>query len=169
MHCSNCGAEAFIGYNFCSECGDKIGNSSPITQTCEGIYVSYAGFWIRLLAYVIDSFIIGIPLVIFTSIIFGFQWVFDFGSADLFHNLVYMLVIVLLWVNWEGQTPGKKILGIRIIGPNINQIGYGRAILRYLGYIICGLTLGIGFIMIGFHGKKRGLHDLIADTYVIKD
>ena len=43
----------------------------------------------------------------------------------------------------------------------------GTAVLRFIGYVVCVLTLGIGFLMIAFDEQKRGLHDRLAGTYVI--
>jgi uncharacterized RDD family membrane protein YckC len=67
----------------------------------------------------------------------------------------------------KGGGPGKLILGLRVINEQGNYIGIGGAVLRYVGKILSGITLGIGYIMVAFTQKKRGLHDMIANTYVI--
>jgi len=71
------------------------------------------------------------------------------------------------WVT-QGATPGKMALGIRILTDDGDPIGFGHAILRYFAEIACVLTLGIGYLMIAFTAEKRGLHDFIAGTMVVK-
>ena len=63
-------------------------------------------------------------------------------------------------------TPGKALLGLKITDDFGSQISAGKAILRYVGYIISALTLYIGFIIVGFTENKRGLHDMVASTRV---
>ena len=60
------------------------------------------------------------------------------------------------------------IAGIKIIRTDSSPIEWTHAVLRYFGYIVCFLTLTIGFIWIAFDERKQGLHDKIADTYVVK-
>ena len=119
--------------------------------------IEYAGFWARLAAYLIDYFIIGIIC-----------WVISlFG---LFGNILrYVILAVYLIGFWgaAGQTPGKAALGIKIVRLDGKNISFSDAILRFIGYIASSIILLIGFLMIGWHEKKRGLHDLIAATVVI--
>ena len=68
----------------------------------------------------------------------------------------------------QGKTPGKMVMGVEIVKTDGSPIGFGRAILRYVGYIISSIILFIGFLMIAFDSKKQGLHDKIAGTCVIK-
>ena len=63
-------------------------------------------------------------------------------------------------------TPGKAILGLKITDDFGSQISAGKAVLRYVGYIINALTLNIGFLIVGFTDNKRGLHDMVASTRV---
>ena len=60
------------------------------------------------------------------------------------------------------------ITGIKVIRTDSSPVTIPYAFLRYLGYIICALTLCIGFIYIAFDDRKQGLHDKISDTYVVK-
>ena len=80
------------------------------------------------------------------------------------------IAIVVLTIYLDGNvggTPGKLILGLRIVNEQGTTIGIPRAILRYIGKIVSGMILLIGYIMIGFTQKKQGLHDMIASTYVV--
>jgi uncharacterized RDD family membrane protein YckC len=64
-------------------------------------------------------------------------------------------------------TPGKRLLGLVVVAEDGSEpIGLSRATVRVLGYLLSGLTLGIGFLMIAFGGA--GLHDRLAGTRVVR-
>jgi len=65
-------------------------------------------------------------------------------------------------------TPGKWLLGLRVVDRTGQQLRFGHALIRFLAKMASWLSLGIGFIMIGIHPKNQGLHDVIADTRVMK-
>ncbi len=118
---------------------------------------TYAGFWRRLAAYIIDHTILTFIFVILA--LFG-------GLGALLAVAVSIAYLVGFWSS-TGQTPGKAVVGVRIVNPDGSAISTGSAFVRYLGYIVSGLILGIGFLMIAFHPRKLGLHDTIAGTQVI--
>jgi len=66
-----------------------------------------------------------------------------------------------------GQTPGKRLLKIQVVGISEEDMTFGSAFLRWVGYIISALPLFAGFAWIIFDGKKQGWHDKIARTLVI--
>jgi len=79
-------------------------------------------------------------------------------------GLLYYIVPTAI----SGQTLGKKVCGIRVVSET-GKVGWLRAILREtVGKWISAIIIGIGFIMVAFHKEKRGLHDLIAGTWVVK-
>jgi uncharacterized RDD family membrane protein YckC len=67
-----------------------------------------------------------------------------------------------------GQTLGKKALGLRVVTSSGERIGYLKALARYIGKIISGMILCVGFIMAAFDSEKRTLHDRMCNTRVIK-
>ena len=67
-----------------------------------------------------------------------------------------------------GRTPGMRLLRLRIINPYGEPPGALRALVRTAGYVLSFATLSLGFLWIGFDREKRGLHDWIAGTYVIR-
>jgi uncharacterized RDD family membrane protein YckC len=69
---------------------------------------------------------------------------------------------------WRGQTLGKMVMNIKVLRGNGSRISAGYALLRYLGYFICCLMAGVGFLWIVFDPRKQGIHDKIADTVVVK-
>lgn len=147
-----------------------------------------AGFWIRFLAYLIDGFIIGIPLSIIQMIL---SLVF-LGSSLMYYDpyadelqpemfvgymtvaIISIILSILSGILYYGLmtsskhqgTLGKKILGLKVVNEAGEQVSKGQAIGRYFAYILSGIIFYIGFIMIAF-GKKRGLHDFICNTYVV--
>jgi uncharacterized RDD family membrane protein YckC len=59
-------------------------------------------------------------------------------------------------------------LGLKVIRADGGRVSYWRAFGRYWGYCLCWLTWGIGFLVIAWNKQKRGLHDFVCDTMVIK-
>lgn len=143
----------------------------------------FAGFWIRLLAFIIDVVILGIIGWVFNnvwSLASGAGWMSG-GAADPFTevtgaswlvgSIVMFLVIVAYLIcfwGWRSQTPGKMALRIKIVRSDGSDIGWGIAVFRFLSYIISFLLAFIGYIWVAFDVNKQGLHDKIADTYVIR-
>lgn len=138
----------------------------------EEFALEYAGFWVRLGANVIDIAIIALFFYAIYLIILEFTNLTVFGLLSCFATgcVVWFLVIVYVagfWA-WRGQTPGKMIMGIKIIRTDSSPITLSYSLYRFVGYIACILTLCTGFIWIAFDKRKQGLHDKIADTYVVK-
>jgi len=108
--------------------------------------VEYVGFWKRSAAGFID-----VVLLSFIS------W----GIANI-------LFFVGFWA-WKGQTPGKMLMKQRVVRIDGSPIDLKTSIIRFIGYVVCCISFGIGFITIAFDSKKQGWHDKIAGTYVISD
>lgn len=134
--------------------------------------IKYAGFGVRLMAALLDMILLGIPIVLIVSLFLGFDWLtsgsVNFG-AECLNILIWSIVTVYLWVNWDGRTPGKKLMGIKIASfPEHEPLTLGKALMRYfIGYTLSTLIIGLGYLMIAFRNDKRGLHDIIAKTCVI--
>jgi uncharacterized RDD family membrane protein YckC len=119
----------------------------------------YAGFWIRFAAYIIDAiilFVVGIVLAIAVG-----------GTPVVLQFAVGLVYTIGFWIA-QGATPGKMAVGIKITTVDGDDIDFGRALLRYVGYIASAIILLIGYLMIAFTREKRGLHDYIAGTVVIR-
>ncbi len=138
-----------------------------------------AGFWIRVVASLVDTalvsgaqMLLGFALLAAVLAItgdagdeaqaMGMMITWFFGPAL---GVAYYVV----FTGYCGQTPGKMAVRVKVIRTDGSDIGYGRALLREtLGKFVSALILGIGYLMVAFDGQKQGLHDRIADTYVIK-
>ncbi|MEM9291509.1 MAG: FHA domain-containing protein [Acidobacteriota bacterium] len=126
-----------------------------------------AGFWVRLAAAAVDGLAI-VLLAFIASLAVGGPWSSS-GGGGIFvavYSALTLLIPIFGWTIW-GTTPGKRVFGLYVCGVDgATPLGGGRALLRFVGYFASMLSLGVGFLMIGFTASKRGLHDLIAGTYV---
>lgn len=174
MKCPNCGQEQPDDVQVCSNCGTKMWVdvvSTPVPTEGEVktviqptvttvSHVEYAGFWLRFLAFFIDDAILAFIGWLLASI-------FSPLSA-LFSGIIGWLYFAIMESS-EGQaTLGKQVVGIKVTDINGNRISFGRATGRYFAKIISTLTLCIGYMMAGWTAKKQALHDMIADTLVVK-
>ena len=150
----------------------------------------YGGFWIRFLAYIIDRIVLSIVAAPFYFIlvlprilpiiedaqrnqeppspamigaIIGSAFTYGF----LFLLGAWLYDALLTSSSWQG-TVGKKVLRLKVTDETGNRIGFGRATGRFFGKILSAMIIYIGFIMIGFTDRKRGLHDMLAGTLVMK-
>ena len=140
-----------------------------------------AGFWRRAVALLVDLAIVlalvasGGMLVALAVQVGGWfsstpevalEWLEE--SARRFLVVLIALCYFTLFVGFRGQTPGKMLLGLRIIRVTGEEVGYGRAFVRWIGQILGLLPLGIGFLMVVVSRKQQGLHDKLAGTYVVR-
>ena len=137
----------------------------------------YAGFISRLIAYVIDLVIISLFLVAISWTVNTTIQFFNLSStaaSDFIKIMMTGLTIflflagyfVLFWT-LAGQTPGKLIMGLRIVTLDGQQLSFGRSIRRFVGYILSFLTFYMGFLWILIDDRRQGWHDKIAGTCVI--
>jgi len=134
--------------------------------------VAYGGFWIRFVAYIIDAVLLGIANGVVATVL-GFKVVVtDLEHYDPSVNLIYLVIswlyFALLESSERGATVGKMAMGLRVVTSDGQRLTFMNATGRYFAKFLSALILCIGFIMIAFTDKKRGLHDMIAGTLVIK-
>ena len=133
----------------------------------------YVGFWMRFLALLIDTLIV---IVIFlpVQLALGIDpsdpvTNSSFSTFDLIANILVTIAYIFFWVKYAG-TPGKLILKMKVLDAETgNPLTISQAVLRYVGYLVSGLMLCIGFIWVAFDAKKQGWHDKIAKTVVVKE
>lgn len=137
--------------------------------------LEYAGFWRRLVAFVVDAMLLSVIIcIMFTfnnAILLNFESQRHFIPLVAINNILSVLATlaysIIFWYR-RGQTPGNILLNIKVLRGDGSHISFGCALLRYLGCVICILTLGIGFLWISFDSRKQGFHDKIAHTVVVK-
>lgn len=131
--------------------------------------IVYAGFWLRFIAFILDTIIVGTIAFLINGIFLGGSLTIEAGPPAIGQQIIYFILIIMFWVNWDGQTPGKKLLGLKLVqSDGSSPISYSQAILRYVGYIISAAIICLGFIMVGFTRQKKSLHDILAGTLVVK-
>lgn len=136
--------------------------------------LEYAGFWIRVVASLIDSLLIMIIIIPLLSLVYGEQyWLGDSfvtGFWDLMFNYILPAVVVILFWIYKSATPGKMVLRLKIVDADTGHaVPAGRLIGRYLSYYLSIIPLFLGVISIGFDRRKQGWHDKIAGTVVVRD
>jgi len=138
-----------------------------------------AGFGVRLGAYVIDAMILGAVMILIMTPIGLLAAVIGSKSTaiamllSLFGWILIMVISVgYVLVPWAlvGITPGKRLLGLKIVRADggSEPLGYLKAGLRMVGYMASGALFCAGFIMVAFTKDHKGLHDMIADTKVVR-
>jgi len=153
---------------------------------------TYGGFWIRFVAYILDYIVIGMIeslLVLPLLIVMGLQVTFwdqladlEKGDTDMIiatlisaGSGVYLSILMLTWLYFaifqsgpRQATPGKMILGLIVVDANGARLSFARASLRYFSKYISSAVLMMGYIIAGISPRKQALHDMIANTYVLK-
>jgi len=146
-------------------------------------YGDFGGFLIRLLASYVDAqlwapivfiFLGAVGIRVYTSRI----WENLQGFADIIPLLGFAGVLLLVFIflniiyytiptSTYGGTPGKLLVGLKVVDKNGNMISNGRALLRYFSYLVSEIPLGFGYIWIAIDKKHQGWHDKVCNTYVI--
>ncbi len=143
--------------------------------------VVYAGFWKRVAANIIDSFVVGIVGGIIGAIlggiigaIFGLNGGLG-GGGFLVIQLVTNLVSIAItagyyaWFHSSANqaTLGKLAIGIKVVRSDGEAISFARGVGRYFAFLLSSMILAIGLVMAAFTERKQGLHDMICDTLVV--
>ena len=146
----------------------------------------FGGFWRRFFAYLIDNVILYLVSLV---LLLGGLLALELGGHTLGRALssgtiprgmgvfpvVYVVTTIIagmVYFTWfhgaAGQTPGKRLLGLRVIQTSGVRMTFGVAFLRCVGYLISSLFFWLGFLWIAFDGRKQGWHDKIAATLVVR-
>jgi uncharacterized RDD family membrane protein YckC len=154
--------------------------------------VVYAGFWLRVLAYLIDALILGVfavPILIGVAMALGIGGIlagiprngdpFANGLPPVFFLFIWFCILLGVggtWLyhallessEWEA-TAGKKALGLIVTDMTGNRVSFARASGRHFGKIVTSfIPLGIGYMMAGFTEKRQALHDMLASCLVLR-
>ncbi len=133
--------------------------------------VVYAGFFRRLAAMLVDTLLLFILLTPLNYFFSGSTTISETATtwgALLINDLLPMALIIYFWVRYRG-TPGKLLMDCQVVDASThNNLRPGQALLRYVGYFLSLLPLGLGFLWILWDKKHRGFHDLIAHTVVLR-
>jgi len=203
MYCSKCGAMLSGGAAFCSSCGQPFlaGASTPLATAHSqlpaapvipaGPRVEYAGFWIRFLAYLIDSVVMGLGFVLVVipiAFLLGVGGLInqihpeeEIGDAGVLVliGLFFLVVLVSIFATWlyhalmESSswqaTVGKKVLDLVVTDMEGKRVSFGRSTGRHFAKIITNMIpLLIGYILAGFTERKQAVHDMISGCLILR-
>lgn len=141
--------------------------------------VIYAGFWVRLAAYAIDSVLVFLGLLIVRLILAAVMSALQgtvLGGNVLFHYtlkdiLLYLCQVLyfILCTYYTGTTLGKRALNLRVVNADEGEkLSLLDVIYREtVGRFLCSVTAGIGYLIAGLDSEKRGIHDMLCDTRVV--
>ena len=133
----------------------------------------YAGFWLRFVSALMDSVIILLITTPIVNAIYGEQY---WGSTQLIVGpwdfivtwIAPAIAVVWLW-SWKQATPGKMAIKAIIVDDTTgNPPTMKQWIIRYLGYYLSLIPLGLGYLWVAWDPKKQGWHDKLAGTVVIR-
>ena len=175
MYCHHCGKFNLDDARRCVSCGENIARPSPAEVHKD------AGFWLRFVAYWIDTgvafvlyMIVAIPLALMLGVAMASQ--FSSRQLDVIGNLFGSVMwIVVHWLYFtlsessaRQGTFGKWLLGLEVADSSGYSIGFGHANVRYWSKLLSALPLLAGFFLAGITDRKQALHDIIAGTYVVR-
>jgi uncharacterized RDD family membrane protein YckC len=161
----------------------------PASPQYQGRQPTYAGFWIRLVARLVDGLILGIPFGILFSVFAIAGGIFAnnssagsqdtqnataaaFGGVFILLYLIALVVQVGYWIYFwgsSGATLGMRLLHLRVVDANTGAtIGYARATVRFLMSIVNTWACYIGWIWVAFDQRKQGWHDKVANSVVLQ-
>jgi len=146
--------------------------------------VQFAGFWIRVLAAIIDTIVTWVAgmIILAPVTIPYYRELFEFLEQGDFYSpapqgnpLASLAGIALSWLyaawlessKWQA-TLGKMAVGIRVTDYHGRRISFARATGRHFAKYVSAFVCLVGYIMVAFTERKQGLHDMMAQTYVVK-
>jgi uncharacterized RDD family membrane protein YckC len=190
--CSECGRRyppeelVRFGHNVvCAECKPRFVQRIQEGAQTAGA-VAYGGFWRRVLALLIDGIILAVVLVpvnmIFALLIGTSTPVTPDGKFNPAQMGMFFGYLGLIWlfgfalqlayeayfVSQKWATPGKMVLGMKVVTATGDRLSVGRAVGRFFGRWLSSLTLCIGYLIAAFDSQKRALHDHVCGTRVIR-
>jgi uncharacterized RDD family membrane protein YckC len=136
-----------------------------------GQQTGYGGFWLRVVAYIIDGILLSIAAGVIGAVTGNGMY------GDLDHPnysgsgvslIVSWLYFALMESSERGATVGKMAVGLRVVTDQGQRLSFLHATGRYFAKFVSAIIFGIGFLMVAFTDRKRGLHDMIAGTLVVK-
>jgi uncharacterized RDD family membrane protein YckC len=182
MYCIRCGTLNADSASFCSQCGSSLtgaaSDSTAATDVAPTAQAVYAGFWLRVAAFLIDGMILTAGYFILMFAV-AFSLLAQGPEPQMAESLgfIFGLWLVSVIVPWlyvalmesssKQATLGKMACGIKVTDLAGNRISFGRATGRHFAEAIIGFTFLVGYVMAAFTQRRQALHDMIASTVVV--
>lgn len=137
--------------------------------------LEYVGFWSRVGAAIIDTIFMMIIIAPLVITFYGTEY-FTVPSESFVRDPLDFIISYVLpaaiaigfWI-WKQATPGKMLIGATIVNADTGgPASIGQLVIRYIGYYLSILPLFLGIIWVGIDSKKRGFHDMISGTVVVR-
>ena len=202
--CQFCGQPMTAASRFCSQCGQSQPSASgavagaavapayaaPVANVAAPGTSVYGGFWVRFLAVIIDSLVVGVvtgPITLILQVAMGLgsgitrnapgeirpeQVAMFAGMFALIITIsiaAHALYEALLTASSKQATVGKMVFRLKVTDMDGRRISMGRAFGRHFAKYISGMTLMIGYLIQPFTARRQALHDIICSTLVVKD
>jgi uncharacterized RDD family membrane protein YckC len=208
LTCENCGTEIPDGASFCARCGSPLSVAQigpvyvppapPPAEEIPGLQgfalpqarPTYAVFWLRAVASLIDRFILSLLFGLIASFRPAMFLIFPDPKTQLLPPATlqefllsiprptsagFLLLLMITWIyyasfessSWQA-TPGKRVLRLYVTDLLGRQITFSRATIHNIGRMISEMTFLVGYIPAGFTEKKQALHDIIARCLVLR-
>lgn len=147
----------------------------PAPQLGPAAGLQYGGFWVRLVAFILDAILLGViasalgPLAGTGQAVQTDNGVYIVNyTGGALSTLIGLIYYVGFWA-WRGQTPGMIPFNLRVVMADSGlKPDVVRSLLRYVGLIISFVVIFLGVIWVAFDGRKQGWHDKIAGTLVVR-
>jgi uncharacterized RDD family membrane protein YckC len=164
LTCKACSSPAIPGLRWCGICHTNIQDPSA------GRLASPAR---RLAAYIVDCLIPSVAILTMLGVVgAGGLAGGDTGLGLGVLGSLGLLCVYIAWALWlfvHGSTPGKRLLGMRVVKEDGRPAGLGTMIVReWFGKAFSGLVLALGYFAILWNRDRQGWHDRLASTYVVQ-
>jgi len=135
----------------------------------------YAGFWVRVVATIIDTILILVITLPMMISVYGWDYFHEersrtvAGPAEILISWVLPAIAVIVFWMRKQATPGKMVLYLRILDADTgNKPSAAQFVGRYFAYLVSMLPLFLGLIWVAFDKRKQGWHDKLAGTVVVR-
>ena len=133
----------------------------------------YAGFWTRFIAYVLDMIVVYSLASLLNTVSFGVlnrQFDFPILGEESSSYVIVMFTFFISMTYFFSQTLGKMIMKVKIETNRGDKLSFADVVYRELvGRLLTIFLAYLPYLAVAFANKKKGLHDFIADTVVVKE
>ena len=166
--CPFCERDLFVSTDNLVEISSSTFSKKIHTAVLEDM-LTYAGFWRRGAASIVDSFVLILIWILYFLMV---DVVDPFDSSRFLVPYVFSMLFgffyYTLFTYSSGSTPGKMLLGIKVVSGSDIDLTYARCVVRFFSYYLSTLLLFAGYLIQPFTARRQALHDFISNTLVVR-